>query len=60
MASEWPQHLKVQILEHFHDSPFSEHMVFKATLVSIRNRYVTFEIVVPIVGGNFFFFSYFL
>ena len=34
-----PEHLKTQILQHYHDSPFSGHRGFETALNGIRNRY---------------------
>ena len=34
-----PQHMKEQILQHYHDSPFSGHRAFETTSHSLKGRY---------------------
>jgi len=34
-----PRHMKSEILEHHHDSPFSGHRGFESTILSINKRY---------------------
>ncbi len=34
-----PAHMRSQIIQHYHDSPFSGHIGFETTLNGIRNRY---------------------
>ena len=34
-----PAHMRSQIMQHYHDSPFSGHRGFETTLNGIRNRY---------------------
>lgn len=34
-----PEHIKVNVLQNHHDSPFGGHRAFETTLVAIRSRY---------------------